>query len=389
MVPSEEACRRGAEIAENTLEHYLRINGKYPESAAVILWGFETTKTRGETVGQILAYLGVRVAPSPNPYFKKLEAIPLEELGRPRIDCLVQICGFFRDMFPNVLSMINRAFSLVSQLDEPEDLNFVRKNTLGTKEDLKNSVAPEMLDRIACGRVFGPRAGEYGTRTTGLIETGAWQSEEEISELFTSTMSHLYAENIHGERHLGAYKQRLSTVDMVSQVRDSHEYEIMDLDHYYEFFGGLSRTVESVKGRAPAMMISDTTKEIIRTETLKESLNRGIRTRLLNPKWIEALLEHDYHGAQKISDRVEYLIGFAATTHAVENWVWSAVAERYISDACMFEKLCTNNKFAAEEIIKRLLEAKKRGYWNASHEEEEMLLERYLELEGKIEEALE
>jgi cobaltochelatase CobN len=389
LVPSEEACRRGGQIAANTLEHYHSLHGQYPKSTAVILWGFETTKTRGETVGQILAYLGVRIAGGSNPYYKKLEAIPLPELKRPRVDCLVQSCGFFRDMFPNVLAMINRAFALVSELDEPESANFVRANTNRLKEELKDSVEPGQLDRIACGRIFGPKAGEYGTRTISLIETGAWKDEEEIANLFTTTMSHLYADNIHGVRQLKAYRNRLAGVDLVSQVRDTHEYEIMDLDHYYEYFGGLSRTVESVKGSPPAMLITDTTKEVIRTETVGQSLNRGIRTRLLNPKWIDALLEHDYHGAQKIGDRVEYLIGFAATTHAVENWVWSKVTERFVEDPEMFARLSQNNRFATEEIIRRLFEAQSRGYWQATDEEMQLLKERYMELEGVIEERME
>ncbi len=389
LVPSDEARRRGREIAENTLAHYRDLNGDWPASTAVILWGFETTKTRGETVGQVLAYLGVRIVPGSNPYHKKLEAIPATELGRPRVDCLVQICGFFRDMYPNVLEMIDRAFSLVSDLDEPPEANAVRKHTLRLAEELAGTVPEDRLRRIAAGRIYGPRAGEYGTRTTHLIETGAWTSEEEIAGLFTSTMSHLYSGTIHGERQPAAYRERLGRVDLVSQVRDTHEYEIMDLDHYYEFFGGLARTVESARGAPPAMLITDTTKEVIRTETVGASLNRGIRTRLLNPKWIDALLEHDYHGAQKIGDRVEYLIGFAATTHAVENWVWSAVTDRYIRDTEMFDRLSKNNRFAAEEIIKRLLEAESRGYWRATEEEKNLLRDRYLELEGEIEERIE
>jgi cobaltochelatase CobN len=292
-------------------------------------------------------------------------------------------------MYPNVMDMLNRAFQLVSDLNETEPENYVRCNTLNLKAALSGKIADDRLDKVAAGRIFGPRAGEYGTRTTHLIETAAWKDEEEIAELFTSTMSHLYADNIHGERHLDAYRGRLARVEVVSQVRDTHEYEIMDLDHYYEFFGGLSRTVESVKGKAPVMLITDTTKEVLRTETVGESLNRGIRTRLLNPKWIEALLEHDYHGAQKIGDRVENLIGFAATTHAVDNWVWSAVTDRYIRDKQMFERMAENNRFATEEIIKRLFEANNRGYWNATEEEKNLLRDRYLDLEGMIEEKIE
>jgi len=389
LVPSEEACRRGMQIAENTLSHYKALHGEYPDSTAVILWGFETTKTRGETVGQILGYLGVRVVHNSNPYHKKIAPIPLAELGRPRIDCVVQICGFFRDMYPNVMDLLNRAFKLVSELPETEAENHIRRNTLSLKTVLAGQVADHLLDRISAGRIFGPRAGEYGTRTTQLIETGAWKTEEEISDLFTGSMSHLYADNIHGERHLEVFRRRLSAVDVVSQVRDSHEYEIVDLDHYYEFFGGLARTVESVKGSAPEMLITDTTKEVLRTEMVKDALNRGIRTRLLNPVWIDALMAHEHHGAQKIGDRVENLIGFAATTHAVDNWVWSAVTDRYVRDEKRFEQMTRNNRFAMEEILKRLLEAEARGYWQADPEEKDLLRDRYLELEGRIEEEIE
>jgi cobaltochelatase CobN len=389
LIPSAEALARGREIAANTLNYYYARHGAYPRSTAVILWGFETTKTRGETVGQVLAYLGVDLEADANPWYKKLKVIPLEDLGRPRVDCLVQICGFFRDMFPNVLDLLHRAFELVSTLDEPEDRNFVRAQTRSLEEQLQGRVPESKLRKIAAGRIFGPRPGEYGTRMINLIETGAWHSEEELSRLFVHHMGHLYAPNLHGELQLAAYQSRLAHIELVSQVRDSHEYEIADLDHYYEFFGGLARSVEAARGRPPEMLITDTTKELIRTESVGEALNRGIRTRLLNPRWIEELLKHEFHGAQKISDRVEYLLGFAATTHAVENWVFSAVTQRYVLDGEMFRRLAANNRFALEAILKRLLEAAQRGYWDASEEELQALRERYLELEGLIEEKIE
>jgi len=388
LVPSPEACRRGQEIAENTLSQYQEIHREYPNSVAVILWGFETTKTRGETVGQVLAYLGVRIVEGSNPWHRKLELIPVEELGRPRIDCHVQICGFFRDMYPNVREMIDRAFALVADADESADQNFIRVNTDKARESLAETLEGEALERVARGRIFGPRPGEYGTRTTGLIESSNWESEEEIVEMFTASMNHLYTDQAHGERHDQVYKQRLNNVQVVSQVRDCHEYEVADLDHYYEFFGGLSRSVESVTGKSPEMMISDTSKEKIRTEGVGQALNRGVRTRLLNPKFIDELLNHDFHGAQKLTERVENLIGFAATTHAVDQQIWSDVTSRYFEDEEMFRRMMENNRFATEAMNKRLLEAHQRGYWDASDEELELLRKRYFELEGEIEEQI-
>jgi len=388
LVPSEEAVRRGRAIAENTLRHYHAIHGVWPAGTAVVLWGFETTKTRGETVGQVLAFLGVRIKQGSNPYYKQLEVVPLDELGRPRVDCLVQICGFFRDMYGTVIDMLDRAFGLVSALDEPAGRNPVAAHTRAVAESLRGTVAEDRIARVAAGRIFGPRPGEYGTRATALIESGAWESEQEIVDTFSASMNHLYTPLIHGERHAGVHRQRLAAVDVVSQVRDSHEYELVDLDHYYEFFGGLARTVETVRGTAPEMLISDTTKALVRTETVKDSLNRGIRTRLLNPAWIDELLKHEFHGAQKVSDRVEHLIGFAATTHAVDDWVFTAVTDRYVRDEALFRRMTENNRFAAEEVIKRLFEADRRGYWKATDEERALLRERYLRLEGDIEERM-
>jgi cobaltochelatase CobN len=160
------------------------------------------------------------------------------------------------------------------------------------------------------------------------------------------------------------------------------------LDHYYEYFGGLAKSVEAAGGMKPEMLFNDTTKEVIITENVAAAINRGVRTRLLNPKWIKGLLKHDYHGVQHISDRVENLLGLAAATNRVDNWIWSKVAERYVFDEEMRKRLQENNRWAAAEIIDRLLEANKRGYWLAGDEELEKLREASLEMEGAIEEKL-
>ena len=221
-----------------------------------------------------------------------------------------------------------------------------------------------------------------------LLEDSIWKTEEELAEVFIQSMDHLYAENLHAVKSDELYRALLSRVEMVSQVRDTHDREIIDLDHYYEFFGGLSRAVQMEKGEPVRMLISDTTEEVIRTEDVARAINRGARTRLLNPRWANAMLSHEFHGAQQIADRVENMLGLAATTHAVENWIWSAIAKRYIFDREMQEKLVKNNNYAAAEVAERLLEAEKRGYWQATKEEMEKLRAAYLDMEGEIEEGL-
>jgi cobaltochelatase CobN len=388
-IPTENAFKRGEEIARNTLSEHLERNGCHPESIGTVLWGFETTKTGGETVGQILSYLGVRIERSRGAWSPELSVVPLEVLGRPRIDCLVNICGFFRDMFPNLLELLDQAFDLVAGLDEPLELNYIRKHSMENLEHLKDKgLDPKTTRKMANGRIFGPQAGEYGTRILPLIEDSIWKTEDELAEVFIQSANHLYARDLHACKLDSLYRENLVRVKLVSQVRDSHDREIIDLDHYFEYFGGLSNAVRRTCGVRPQMLISDTTGEAIRTEDLKSSVNRGIRTRLLNPKWIDGMLEHDYHGAQQIVKRVENALGLAATTHIVDNWIWSSVAERYIFDDMTRERITENNRFVAAELVERLVEAENRGYWKATDEEKEKLRAAYLKIEGEIEDSI-
>lgn len=385
-IPTSDAIKRGEEIAENTLKAYIERSGSYPSMVGVILWGFETTKTGGETVGQILRYLGVRLVREPGSMAARLIPMTLEELGRPRVDCLVNICGFFRDMFPNVVQLLDRAFALVSSLEEPLDMNYVRKHTLENMNSLLQNGMEEGEARIiAKGRIFGPRAGEYGTRMLPLIEDSVWRTEGELAEVYASSMSHIYTEGIHALQHLDLYRSNISRVDLVSQIRDSHDWEFIDLDHYFEFFGGLSSAIRSARGRDPVMLVSDTTGEVIRTEDIQSAVEIGVRTRLLNPKWIDGMLAHSFHGAQQIADRIENMLGLAATTHSVESWIWSSIAERYIFDETTRNRLLENNRYAAVKIGEWLMEAHRRGYWKAKDDEIERLRMSCLEMEGEIE----
>ncbi|MHA1357332.1 MAG: magnesium chelatase subunit H [Candidatus Helarchaeota archaeon] len=387
LVPSIAAYKRGVEIADKSLQHYLKIHGKYPETVGVVLWGFETMKTRGETIGQILHYLGVRPVRKRGPWITDLELIPLEELKRPRIDVVVTICGIFRDTFPNLIILLDKAFKLVSTLDESSKDNYLKNHTLTILEKLKAANTPK-AESLATLRMFGPSSGEYATSVRALIETANWEGEEQLGQAYFDSMQHAYGENLNARISPEILTDLLKKVDMTLQIRDTNEFEITDLDHYYEFFGGLSKAVESIKGDKPEMVISDTTKEIIQIDDVKRFIDRGVRTRVLNPKWIDEMLKHDYHGAQKISDRVEYVLGLAATTNKVDNWVWSDIAARYIFDEEMLKRLRENNPYAVHKIIKRLYEANKRGYWDTTEEELEKLKRASLQVEGWIEETL-
>lgn len=283
LVPSEVACERGARIADNTIKEYMNSTGEYPKTVAMVLWGLETSRTQGETLGQIFHYLGVRVVRKRSLFEPEYEIIPLEELGRPRIDITINMCGFFRDMFPNMIEFMNRVFKDVYLLDEPDDMNYFRANTKVIYDNLiAKGYSPDDAEELAVSRLFGPKEGEYGTGITTIIETKNWSSEEQIGEQFINSLKYVYSLNHSGEKIEGLLEDNLKTVDIVSQTRSNHEYEVTDLDHYYEFFGGLAKSVEMVKGKKAEIYISDTTGESIETETVDKSIERGVRTRLID-----------------------------------------------------------------------------------------------------------
>jgi len=367
-VPSESAVERGRKIAQETISKYIKKHGKYPESVALVLWGFETAQTYGDTVAQIFELIGVEVIHK-TAWEKELRIKSLEELGRPRIDVVVTICGFFREMFPNVIELIDKAIERVSKLDESEELNFVKKHSKELNSNL---------------RIFGPRSTEYGTRMLALVEDSIWQTESDLASAYLNSMCYAYGKETYGTEAKVTLENLLKTVDIVSQVRSSVDYEITDLDHYYEFFGGLAKTVELLKGNKAEMVIADSTKEIVKVESIEDAIERGTITRTLNPKWINEMLKHGFLGVQKIADRIEYLLGLAATTHAVSGWIWNKITERYILDEQVFDKIKKLNIFATQEILKRLLEAEKRGYWQAG-ELKQKIEEKYLEIESEVE----
>jgi len=313
-----------------------------------VLWGFETAGTHGETIAEILQLLGVRLVRRHGPWSCDLEVIPLEELGRPRIDVVVTICGIFRDMFPHLIAMIDRAVRLVASLDEPVEMNYVRKH---------------VLTGTPLYRVFGPRPGTYATRVTDAVETSNWRSREDLVSLYIEDMGYAYVEGVEGIEAHEVFKKLLASVDMITQVKYTVEYDIIDLDHYYEFLGGLKASIETLRGREAYTVWIDTSGPVVEYRELREAIDYAVRTRILNPKYIWSMLRHGYDGARELAKRIQYLIGLAVTTGEVPEWVWGKIAETYLLDNEVRGEIERVNKWALEEITKRLNEASQREFW--------------------------
>ncbi|OGL39727.1 MAG: magnesium chelatase subunit H [Candidatus Schekmanbacteria bacterium RIFCSPHIGHO2_02_FULL_38_11] len=395
LIPTPLACERGEAIADQVIENYKAENdNNLPETVAVILWGFETMKTQGETVAEIFRLLGVKPRWSGVGGFVGVSPIPLKELGRPRVDVVVEICGIFRDTFPLLLRMIDRAFKIVASLDEPSGQNFMRKHSLEIQKVLEGKGVPkEQAESLAQARIFGPSSSNYGTDVTQIIETSEWEDESQIADLHISKMAHIYGDKFHAFSSVDTFKEVLDKVDVVAQVRSSEEYGMADLDHYYEFLGGLSKSVETVRkknpGRGktmPTILVADSTRDKIKTKSIRSTLDYEAKTKLLNPEWIKGQIDSGYKGIRNIGQRVEHLLGWSVTAGSVDNWVWSGVAEKYMFDDEVRKKMMQENIWAVEHSLNRLMEAYNRGKWEASPEELEKLKQIYLEIESQIEE---
>jgi cobaltochelatase CobN len=201
-------------------------------------------------------------------------------------------------------------------------------------------------------------------------------------------MKFAYGEKARCVESKGLMNSLISNVELVAQIRDTVDYEITDLDHYYEFLGGLTKAVESRSGQRPMVLVADTTREVVKVEDAREALKRGIVTRTVNPKWLDSMIEHGYNGIAKIADRVEYMIGLSATLGGVEEWMWRSVAENIVFSTERAEKMKNVNIWAFRKVIKRLLEASRRGYWKAGKEIIEKLEEEYLKTEEILEEEI-
>ncbi|WP_088336320.1 cobaltochelatase subunit CobN [Methanopyrus sp. KOL6] len=355
-IPTPEAEKRARKAVEELLERHFEEHGEYPKTVGIVLWAFETMQTGGETVAMILELLGVRPVRDDAGNVIDVEPVPAEELGRPRVDVVVTMCGIFRDTFPNIVELIDRAVRKVAELDEPEEVNPVKKNVRELKEE--GHERPET-------RIFGPRPDLYAAdNMRSKVESSRWDDESELIDAYLNDIGYAYGEGVHGEEHRELFETVTSRQDATVQIRSHRSYDIIDLDHYYEFLGGLTATAEDAK----TYVIDSCSNEEPEVHDLKTVIRSGAASRLLNRKWKEHMLKHGYDGCREIAKRVENLIGLAATTDSVEDWIWEGVAREYLLDDETRERMEELNPAAVREIASRLLEAHERGYWDADEE---------------------
>ncbi len=379
-IPTAAAIQSAQVVVDRLLERECSLNGgEWPESIAVVLWGTDNIKTYGESLAQVLCMLGVRPMPDSLGRVNKLELISLSELGRPRVDVVVNCSGVFRDLFVNQMDLIDRAVKLCAEADEPLEQNYVRKHALAQSEELGISL------RQAATRVFSNASGSYAANVNLAVENSSWEEETELREMYLSRKSFAFGSELNNQAARQIYESSLKKVDMTFQNLDSSEISLTDVSHYFD--SDPTKVVESLRGdgKRPASYMADTTTPNAQIRTLSETVRLDARTKLLNPKWYEGMLKHGYEGVREISKRLVNTSGWSATAGAVDNWVYEETNETFINDEAMRERLMNLNPHSFRKIVGSLLEVNGRGYWQTSEENLDRLRELYEELEDRIE----
>jgi cobaltochelatase CobN len=380
-IPSRLAWETGQAMADSLVERYLADTGEYPASVGLSVWGTSAMRTSGDDVGEVLALLGVRpVWDDASRRVTGLEPIPLDELGRPRIDVTVRISGFFRDAFPHVVTMLDDAVTLVASLDEPTSDNFV-------KAHVDADVAGHGDRRRATTRVFGSKPGAYGAGLLPLIDSRNWRGDADLAEVYAVWGGYAYGRGLDGVQARPDMEAAYRRIAVAAKNVDTREHDIADSDDYFQYHGGMVATVRALTGRAPAAYIGDSTRpESVRTRSLTEETARVFRARVVNPKWLQAMRRHGYKGAFELAATVDYLFGYDATTGVVADWMYEKLAQTYVLDPENRAFLEQSNPWALHGIAERLLEAVDRQMW--AEPDPALLAElqqAYLDTEGDLE----
>ena len=381
-IPTSAAVQSAKIVVDRLLERNKSENeGNWPETIACVLWGTDNIKTYGESLAQIMWMIGVRPVPDALGRVNKLELIPLEELGRPRIDVVINCSGVFRDLFINQMNLLDQGVKMAAEADEPLEMNFVRKHALKQAEDMGINL------RQAATRVFSNASGSYSSNINLAVENSTWDSEAELQEMYLKRKSFSFNSDNPGvmDESREIFETTLKTADATFQNLDSSEISLTDVSHYFD--SDPTKLVASLRadGKKPSSYIADTTTANAQVRSLSETVRLDARTKLLNPKWYEGMLSHGYEGVRELSKRLVNTTGWSATAGAVDNWVYEDTNETFIKDEEMQKRLMNLNPHSFRKIVSTLLEMNGRGYWETSEENLDRLRELYQEVENRIE----
>jgi cobaltochelatase CobN len=380
-IPSRNAWDVGSALADSLLARHRSDTGEWPALVGLTVWGTSAMRTQGDDIAEVLALLGCR--PTWDDASRRVTGfavVPLNELGRPRIDVTVRISGFFRDAFPHVVGLLDDAVAAVAGLDEPLDLNFVRAHAVADADRHGDW-------RRATTRIFGSKPGAYGAGLLPLIDARNWRDDRDLAEVYAVWGGYAYGRDLDGRAARDDLEAVYRRMAVAAKNVDTREHDIADSDDYFQYHGGMVAMVRALRGSDPAAYIGDSHRpEQVKTRSLAEETKRVFRARVVNPRWIEAMRRHGYKGAFELAATVDYLFGYDATAGVVDDWMYEQLTASYIGDPAVRDFLAKSNPWALRGITERLLEAADRGLWEAPAPETlDQLRAAYLAVEGDLE----
>jgi cobaltochelatase CobN len=381
-IPSRNAFDVGLALADSLLARHHEDTGEWPRSVGLTVWGTSAMRTQGDDIAELLWLLGTRpVWDDASRRVTGFEIVPVPELGRPRIDVVVRISGFFRDAFPHVVTVLDDAIAAVARLDESDEDNYVAAH-------FRRDLEEHGDERRATTRIFGSKPGAYGAGLLPLIDSRNWRDDGDLAEVYATWGGYAYGRGLDGAQARGDMETAYRRIQVAAKNVDTREHDIADSDDYFQYHGGMVAMVRSLTGDNPAAYVGDSAvPHAVRTRTLGEETKRVFRARVVNPRWISAMRRHGYKGAFELAATVDYLFGFDATAGVVDDWMYAQLAESYVFDKEVQDFMRKSNPWALRGVTERLLEAADRGLWSQPDETVlDQLRTVYLELEGQLEE---
>ena len=383
-IPTEAAWNAGVNVAEQLLAEHLNKTGEYPRKVAFVLWASETLLHQGVMESEMLYLLGVKLKRDSKMRVTGVELINSSDLGRPRIDVVVVTSGTYRDVFEGNIHLIDQAVRLADQADDTEYPNYVNESSESIYQALIDAGYNEsMAQLLKAARIFSEAPGAYATGLQYAIPAShTWEDRSELAELYINRGGNVYGEDIWGMHSPDLFKQNLNGVEVAVFSRSSNVCGVLDHAEVANYFGGLSLAIESVTGNAPDMYINNLrAMNNPRVETLRHFLNRELRARYFNPKWIEGMMEHGYDGARYMDQFTADMWAWdAVNPDLITGDMWNQVYDTYVQDIHnlgMQKFFDDNNPYALQDITATMLEAIRKEYWTPSDEVKTMLAETY------------
>ncbi|WP_400151509.1 cobaltochelatase subunit CobN [Candidatus Methanarcanum hacksteinii] len=379
ILPTEAAYRTGTILCDQMLKKYEEDTGETPESVALFWMSNDLLMADGEVMGQIMAMIGIRPVKDKTGLVNDYSIIPIEELGRPRIDFTVRTSGILRDNFMERIDLLDRAVREIVELDESPEDNYLRKHYL---ESLSEGVDEEE----ASSRFFSAPPGSYNSGVNLAVFASAWKTEKDLSDIYISLNGYAYGNGRNGKAMQGQFASNLSKVNITYNKIASDEHDLLGCCCYFSNQGGMTASARQLSGKDVKAYYGDTREpKDVNVHTLGDEIRRTVRTKLLNPAWIEGQKEHGYKGCTDIMKRVSRVYGFEASTQMVDDWIFDDITNKFVNDPEMKQFFQDNNPYALEEIARRMLEANQRGLWEADPETLDKLKENYVEIESWME----